>query len=83
MKKGYVKPSMEIEKYELNASIASSCGPVVTMGPGDEEGVVCKEFGDSFGPWKARSKGPSFYDGINGPACDCYYTTGGEGYFTS
>lgn len=83
MKKGYVKPSMEIEKYELNASIASNCGPVVTMGPGDFNHYVCEKFEGSFGTWSARSKGPSFYDGTDGPACDCYYTTGGEGYFTS
>ena len=32
MKKTYVAPDLEIERYELDASIASNCATVVTMG---------------------------------------------------
>ena len=86
MKKGYVKPMIEIEKYELNASIASNCRTTITIGPGDNNGYACEEFEDSWGDWStwnARNSQVSFYDGVDGPACDCYYSLGGEGYFTS
>ena len=33
MKKVYEAPEVEIELYELNASIASHCGIVVSNGP--------------------------------------------------
>ena len=85
MKREYVKPMIEIERYELDASIAANCGNTVTLGPGDYDDYVCKEFEDAFdvASYSARSAGTPFYDGTTGPVCDCYYSSGGNGYFTS
>ena len=86
MKKEYVKPLVEIERYKLDASFAANCGTDVTIGP-RVDGVyeACSEFVD---PWEVssyglqRSNGTSFYEPGLGQ-CDCYYSSGGEGYFTS
>ena len=85
MKKTYVKPVIEIERYELDASIAANCGNIVTLGPGDYEDHVCEEFDNAFAvaAYSARSSSTSFYNGETGPICDCYYSSGGQGYFTS
>lgn len=89
MRKVYMRPTIEIEAYELSASIASNCSSVVTMGPEDYSGNICSEFEDSFDVQSYRpgislfSAGTPFYDGTTGPVCDCYYTSGGSGYFTS
>lgn len=86
MKIVYSRPEIEIEAYSLSESIAANCGYVVTSGPGDVYGNnICEEFG---GSWDIMSVGlsvmsGSFYNGLEGPACDCYTTAGGEGYFTS
>ena len=83
MKKIYSKPHIEIEGYELVSSIAANCDPIVNLGPEGPEpgGVACSSYGNDYGPW-SRSVGTSFYDGNMG-GCDCYYTSGYEGYFTS
>ena len=85
MKKKYCKPQIEIETYTLSESIAGNCADVVSFGPGDGAGVyACKEFGDN--PWEVQSAmvgfadRQSFYDDNS---CSCYYSAGGEGYFTS
>lgn len=85
MKTGYIKPKIEIEKYELNASIAANCGPIVSIGPDDGNGNTCKEFVGSWEePLMTLSLGTSFYEnGAGVIPCDCYYSSGGEGYFTS
>lgn len=85
MKKEYIKPLIEIEAYELDAQIAANCGNIVNLGPEGPEpgGVACSDYGDSYGPWALpRSSGISFYQS-NLAGCDCYYSSGGEGYFTS
>lgn len=86
MKKAYVKPVLELEMYTLNADIAGNCGNKVTLGPGIVQSngqiqSICDEFND---PWAmALSVDTSFYDENTGSACTCYYSAGGEGYFTS
>lgn len=85
MKKVYVAPMLEIEKYELNSSIAANCTEVINLGPG---GVLdykqCSSYGDEdiWGdetvPQMLADTG-SFYP----ESCSCYYTAGGEGNFTS
>lgn len=91
MKKSYAKPTIEIEVYELNAAIAANCGNVITLGPGipgSAEYVQCDEFKNSgflniLPEYGLNSTGttPFYSDGAKN--CDCYYTSGGKGYFTS
>lgn len=83
MKKIYEAPQLEVEKYELDKSIASHCDIVVSNGP--EIGVhkACSDYGDPFGPYSARSRSVhnvQFYEDTN---CDCYTTGGDYGYWTS
>lgn len=89
MKKPYAKPMIEIEAYELNASIAANCGDKVTLGPEAPGKEVCDEFKDAFevfavipGIGIQSTGGTPFYN--DGSAnCDCYYSSGGGIYFTS
>lgn len=89
MKKSYTKPMVEIEVYELSASIAANCGTIVKLGPEAPNKEVCSEFDDAFevlaitpGIGIMSTGGTPFY--ADGAAnCDCYYSSGGEGYFTS
>lgn len=91
MKKNYTKPLIEIEEYELSGSIAYNCSNVVTYGPGipgSKEYIQCKEFSGtgflSLTPEiSINSTGnvPFYSDGAKN--CDCYYSSGGKGYFTS
>lgn len=88
MKKAYTSPIIEFETYSLSDSIAANCGTVISAGPGDYSGKVCSEFGDSWEMFSIRgastySNDNPFYDGVIGPICDCVYTSGGEGIFTS
>lgn len=99
MRKVYSKPVIEVENYTLDQNIAGACsdagGIVVNLGPGDYKNYVCDFFkdpdtgGGDFDEFSLRpgistmSTGSSFYNGTNGPVCDCYYSSGGEGYFTS
>lgn len=90
MKKIYSKPLIEIESYELSASIAQNCGSKISLGPGAPGYQVCDEFEDawevfSFIPGlgiQAAGEGKPFYE--DGSAkCTCYYSSGGGTYFTS
>lgn len=88
MKKLYTKPQIEIEVYQLDAAIAANCGVIISMGPGAPGVNACKEFGDSWvvtgmdGQVGTNAANTPFY--ADGSAnCDCYYTSGGNGYFTS
>lgn len=90
MKKTYTKPLIEIEAYELSASIAANCGNVITLGPGipgSQEYEQCKEFINSGflsiipGVGIMSADKPFYADGAAN--CDCYYSSGGKGYFTS
>lgn len=90
MKKNYVKPLVEIETYELSASIAANCGKVITFGPEAQDVVTCDEFKKGFDEIQGMrpdysimtTGGKPFYS--DGSAdCDCYYSSGGGIYFTS
>ena len=89
MKRAYVKPQAEIEVYKLDAAIALNCGNPVSIGPESFTKDPCAEFDKGFGGWSLRSTldpvppgNTPFYD--DGDAnCDCYYTSGNMGYFTS
>lgn len=86
MKKEYQKPVIEFEVYSMDEAIAANCTDKVGFGPGDYTNYVCDGFEkDDFevALYSLRSSGTSFYNGENGPACSCYYSSGGEGYFTS
>ena len=83
MKKVYKKPVVEIEAYTLSEAIAAGCGWVVNLGPAPWDGDACSDFGDPFNVVGNSISGGSFYNGDEGPACDCYYTSGQEGYMTS
>lgn len=85
MKKAYEKPLIEIEEYGLNCSIAANCDPIVgEFGPGTPDGSLktCSGFPD-IGIMVASLGETSFYQNEPLYPCDCYYTSGGEGYFTS
>lgn len=89
MKKTYAKPMIEIEAYELNASIAANCGEKVSFGPEAPGKNTCDEFKDAFEVFAVipgisiQSTGgtPFYADGAAN--CDCYYSSGGGIYFTS
>ena len=87
MKKIYEKPMIEIETYVLSAAIAANCNNVLSMGPEAPGKEVCAEFEGAFDVFSARrgtrtTGGTPFYS--DGSAnCDCYYSSGGNGYFTS
>lgn len=82
MKLKYEKPVLEVENYELDTSIASNCGIVVTSGPKHEKHAPCEDYYDLIGlPMPNSTEGPKynidFYDD-----CDCYYSASGF-FFTS
>ena len=83
MKKTYVAPNLEIERYELDASIASHCGIVVSNGPALGAHEPCQDYKDPFAASSASYALPhnvQFYEDTN---CDCYTTGGDYGYWTS
>lgn len=90
MRKTYMKPVIEIEAYQLNASIAQNCGIVISLGPEAGDKKICDEFKDAFEVFtvipgvgiQTTGGGTPFYS--DGSAnCDCYYSSGGSLYFTS
>ena len=72
MKKTYETPKAEVERYQLDASIASNCETVVHNGP---------QMNDPFETYSAARSvhNVQFY---SEDTCDCYTTAGG-GYWTS
>ena len=90
MKKLYAKPVIEIETYELSASIALNCQNKVNIGPEAPGHEPCTGFDDDYEIVSiipgvgimSNTERTSFYnDGSNN--CDCYYSSSGLGYFTS
>lgn len=82
-KKVYNKPSVEVERYELNKSIASNCALVVSNGPALGEHNPCEDYVDPFaetGVAMYSVYNVSFYEDTN---CDCYYSASDMGYWTS
>ena len=84
MKKGYEKPVLEFEEYELNTAIASGCGTIVSLGPGGD-GIhsMCSEYEDAFDMEAAllsvEPTKTNFYEG----SCSCYLSAGDGTLFTS
>lgn len=86
MKKVYEAPTVEIETYELNASIASNCAVVVTMGDygGGEGEPACDDYLEMVGlPTTTSTYGLRHNVNFWENTCDCYTTAGGDGFFTS
>lgn len=80
MKKTYTAPTLEVEIYELDQSIASNCGIVVSNGPAEGSHEACEDY---VAPFSLRTTGVynvSFYEDTN---CDCYTTGQDSGYWTS
>ena len=84
MKKVYEAPSLEIELYELDTSIASNCSTVVTMGPeGPGAEKVCQDYYDETGELYPDSATLSLRHNVDfWNNCDCYYSASGT-FFTS
>lgn len=83
MKKRYVKPVLEIETYSLDKSIASHCSIVVSNGPAMGIHTQCTDYVDPFeeeGISAEAVYNVQFYTDGN---CDCYYSSSGDGYWTS
>ena len=86
MKKIYEAPDLEIETYELDASIASHCADVINDGPAIGDHTECENYnGPDFGDVAAVSlfslHNVIFYDDVD--MCDCYTTGGDQGFWTS
>lgn len=88
MKKTYEAPDLEMEVYELDASIASHCGIVVHNGPAmGNHTTQCEDYYDPFATstYSAqKAAGPynvQFYE--DEKSCDCYTTGNDYGYWTS
>lgn len=90
MKKPYAKPMIEIEAYELSASIAATCENKISLGPEAPGKNTCSEFDDAFEVYavipglgiQSVGGGTPFYaDGS--ASCNCYYSSGDSLYFTS
>lgn len=90
MKKVYHAPELEIEVYQMDASIASNCALVVEMGP-DGPGVpsiqyVCDDYYEKTGEARITSRARSMPHNVQfwtDESCDCYYSAGDAGCFTS
>lgn len=80
MKKTYIAPSMEVELFELDTSIASNCATVVSNGPAMGSHDQCEDYDDPFGISTMSLHNVTFYEDTN---CDCYTTGGNTGYWNS
>ena len=84
MKKQYMKPSIELEVYELDASIAGNCQVVVKVGPEMGDHAMCEGYEDPFGratfSLRSRPYNVNFYADTG---CDCYTTGSDYGQWTS
>ena len=84
MKKPYVSQTLEAEHYQLDMSIASNCATVVSNGPAIDGHPLCADFPvipDPDFDFMMNAHNVNFYNDT--PVCDCYYSAGGEGYWTS
>lgn len=85
MKKRYEAPLLEVERYELDANIASNCGIVVSNGPAIGDHEECGDYEDLFSTAtyslnREAIYNVQFYEDTN---CDCYTTGSDYGYWTS
>lgn len=80
MKAGYKKPMIEFEDYDLNTAIASGCQTIVSLGPGDDDHAVCREYITQFSILDSVEPVPeNFYE----DSCSCYLSAGIGTLFTS
>ncbi|MBE6949034.1 MAG: hypothetical protein E7456_04230 [Ruminococcaceae bacterium] len=85
MKKNYIAPSMEVELFELDASIAANCEIIVSNGPAIGIHSQCHDYVDPFASaFSARTinSNVNFYEDTT-QVCDCYTTGGAGAYWTS
>lgn len=87
MKKVYHAPELEIEVYQLNASIAQFCAIVVDMGPDGPGAIkVCKSYYEETGETPPAGvqlfSMPHNVQFWTEESCGCYYSAG-DGCFTS
>ena len=75
VKKVYIAPMLEIERYVLNSNIAQHCNIVVHNGPEDENYSQCSDYVDPFSSYSMRKQNVNFREN-----CDCY-TTGNDGQY--
>ena len=73
MKKTYETPKAEVERYQLDASIASNCETVVHNGPQMNGYSQCSDYIDPFETYSAARSvhNVQFY---SEDTCDCYTT---------
>lgn len=89
MKKAYEKPYVLVENYELSTNIASNCSLVVEMGPEGPDAIkVCDDYYEKTGETKpengiAMFSLPHNVQFWSEESCDCYYSAGDSGCFTS
>ena len=83
MKKVYEAPEVEIELYELNASIANNCIITVKNGPQMGQHEECENYEDPFATWSKRSGAVHNVNFYEDTECDCYTTGGNGSYWTS
>lgn len=79
-KKLYEAPNLEIEKYELDMSIASNCEIVVSNGPAMGDHEECSDYDEPFSMARSAPYNVDFYEDTQ---CDCYTTGGYTGWWTS
>lgn len=75
MKKKYEAPTLEIERYELDSSIATACKTPVTYSPDDylSDGT-CSEWSDWFDMGSRSVSTYSSNSFVFSTACDCKYS---------
>lgn len=82
MKIKYEKPTIEFEEYELETAIATGCGKVVSLGPGND-GIhdTCKEYIDELeiSAYALPPMQANWYEN----SCECYVSAGNVTLFTS
>lgn len=87
MKRVYEKPYALVENYELSSNIASNCAMTVTMGPEGPSAIkVCDDYYDKTGEVRPKSRARSLPHNVQfwtEENCNCYYSAGGSGCFTS
>lgn len=78
LKKEYEAPALMVETYMLDTSIAATCGTQIND---RDQACYDKWFDEGAETFALFSAGQqSFADKAH---CDCYYSSGGEGFFAS
>lgn len=88
MKRTYEAPVLSVECFELNDKIATGCGTVVNLGPGNANYEPCEDYypviPDQFGvQWKPGDHMGPIQTNFYPDSCDCYLTAGTGLLFTS